>query len=103
MSAIDVNTRDGLGRTTADDSHRLKIVFVGRRWWFNAWLANWLNQHYDLCAIVFVEENCRSWTWQIEEIRKRVRRKGILRTVDELLFQIVYRFWYERKETDVCR
>src|SRR5689334_20565812 len=76
----------------------MKVIFVGRKWSFNVGLANWLNQHYDLSAVFYIETKSNSITARLREYRNRVVRRGIVRACDEILFQLFYRIWLEQKE-----
>jgi hypothetical protein len=76
----------------------MKVIFVGRKWSFNVGLANWLAGHFDLRAVFYVETKSNSVTARLREYRDRVRRRGIVRTCDEVLFQLFYRVWHEQKE-----
>lgn len=76
----------------------LKVIFVGRKWSFNVGLANWLNTYYDLQAVFYIETNSNSITARLREYRDRANRRGIVRTGDEILFQLFYRLWHEQKE-----
>ena len=83
------------------DAKAMKIVFVGRRTGFNMGIVNWLDENYTLCAALFIEEDWSSRRARINEVRKRVKRLGVLRVFDELLFYGFYSLWCGRREGEL--
>ena len=80
------------------DAKEMKVVFVGRRTGVNTGIIKWLDENYTLCAVFFVEEDWSSRKARIKEVRRRVKRLGVLRVFDELLFCGFYSLWYGRRE-----
>jgi methionyl-tRNA formyltransferase len=69
----------------------MRIVFVGRENFANHCFANWIAQHHELCAYFKADVSRYTGNYRRKWLRNRVRRKGLLRTVDEMLFQMYYR------------
>jgi methionyl-tRNA formyltransferase len=76
----------------------MKVVFVGRQWEFNAGLIRWLNKHYDLRAALYIETDSSSFRYRIKQVKQRIARCGLLRALDETIFQLIYKVLRERKE-----
>lgn len=77
---------------------QMKVVFVGRRWEFNAGLIRWLDKHYDLRAALYIETDCDSLRYRIKQLKQHIARRGLLRAFDETLFQLAYKVLRERRE-----
>ena len=80
------------------DSKEMKVVFVGRRTGVNMGIIDWLDKNYTFCAAFFIEEGWSSRKARMKEVKKRIRRHGFLRTLDELLFFGFYTLWNGKKE-----
>ena len=80
------------------DPKRMKVVFVGRRTGVNMGIIDWLDEHYTFCAAFFIEEDWSSRKARMKEVRRRIKRLGVLRTLDELLFFGFYTLWHGKKE-----
>lgn len=75
---------------TLGDPKSMRVAFVGRRTGFNGGFIRWLDEHYTLAGVFFIEEDWRERSAQLREVRRRVKRLGFVRVVDELLFLIYY-------------
>jgi len=83
----------------------LKTAFIGNENFFDHMICEWLSEHTDLSLIVWT--NDLSWAGGtgidrkkrvIKRFINRARRRGGLRTLDELLYYVVYRRFLQRKE-----
>ena len=73
----------------------LKTVFIGSRNEFNQVLVHWLSQRVDLCGVVWTQSTRwqRTWKGRWTRARKRMRRYGVLKVVNEALcFLYIHRF-----------
>jgi len=74
-----------------DESHNsLRVLFVGRDNPFNRGVAKWAEDNFHLVACFFNEDDRFSIRSRWKVILRRIKRYGILRTLDQLLFQV---FW----------
>jgi len=87
-----------LGGKSLNDPGQMRVLFAGRDNPFNRGIASWLAQRYDLIACYFLEPDRFSVKEIIKFIRNRIRRNGILQTMDELAFQVVDRSFIRRSE-----
>jgi hypothetical protein len=79
----------------------LRTVFIGSKNDFDDVLVDWLAQRTELVAAVWLDPERwrKSWRGRLGFVRKRLKRKGFFRTVDEAAFYLVYqRFYAEREE-----
>ena len=75
---------------TRPDPKQMRVVFVGRRTGFNGGFIRWLDEHYTLAGVLFIEEDWRERSAKVREVRRRVKRLGLYRALDELLFYTYY-------------
>ncbi len=83
---------------TRPDPKQMRVVFVGRRTGFNGGFIRWLDEHYTLVGVFFIEEDWRERSAQLREVRRRVKRLGLLRVADELLFYVYYVWRFGKEE-----
>ena len=83
--------------TTRDPKH-MRVAFVGRRTGFNGGFIRWLDEHYTLVGVYFIEEDWPETGARVREIRRRVKRLGVLRVIDELLFLTYYVLRFGKEE-----
>ncbi|MBT5536292.1 hypothetical protein HOK31_24695 [Candidatus Poribacteria bacterium] len=83
--------------TTRDPKH-MRVAFVGRRTGFNGGFIRWLDEHYTLVGVYFIEEDWPEAAARAREVRRRVKRLGVLRVVDELLFLSYYVLRFGKEE-----
>src|ERR1051325_4706120 len=79
----------------------LRTVFIGSKNDFDDVLVDWLGQRTELVACVWLDPERwrKSWRGRAGFIQKRLKRKGLRRTLDEAAFFLVYqRFFAEREE-----
>lgn len=69
--------------------HPMRVLFVGRDNAFNRGICAWLDVHFDLVGAFFNEPDRFTPRSRIRKVRARIRRYGLLRAVDELVFQFV--------------
>ncbi len=80
------------------DPKQMKVVFIGRRWSFNTGIVQWLAENYTLCGVFYIEEESSSLKWRIDQIRQRIKKGGLLRACDEIVFRAFYHLVYGRQE-----
>jgi hypothetical protein len=76
----------------------MKIVFIVRENSFNLGIIEWLSEYYTLSASFFTEVNRMRLSYRINRIKKRMKKYGLIRVVDELAFHAFYRAFYLRKD-----
>ena len=76
----------------------MRVAFVGRRTGFNGGLIQWLDKHYTLVGIFFIEEDWPQTSARLREVRRRIRRLGVLPVLDELVFLVYYVLRFGKEE-----
>jgi hypothetical protein len=78
----------------------LKAVFIGSRWPFDEILVHWLAQRTDLVGVVWTETSPWQKTWRsrLAFARRRSRRYGLLKVLDETLFYLHYHRFVKRRD-----
>jgi hypothetical protein len=83
----------------------LKTAFIGNENFFDHMICEWLSEHTDLSLIVWTNDLSWAGGTGIDRKKKvlrrfvnRSRRRGSLRTLDELLYYVVYRRFFQRQE-----
>ncbi|MBA3354726.1 MAG: hypothetical protein H0U18_02060 [Pyrinomonadaceae bacterium] len=83
----------------------LKTAFIGNENFFDHMICEWLSEHTDLSLIVWTNKLSWAGGTGIERKKKvlkrfinRARRRGSLRTLNELLYYVIYRNFLQRKE-----
>lgn len=77
----------------------LRCVFIGSKNDFDENLIHWLSQRTEIAGVVWT----KSAMWQhslkgkINFARRRKKQKGIIKTVDEILFYLYFHQFLERK------
>jgi Formyl transferase len=81
---------------------RLRTMFVGSRNAFDELLVDWLAARTDLRGVIWTTSTKwrHSWRGRLDFVRTRLRRRGPLRTLDEMAFSAVYRRWQRERDVD---
>jgi len=66
----------------------LKCVFMGRRNLFNQRVADWLSEHVELAGIVWTDTARRTMAWRWRWLRRSMKRHGVVRTLDCIMFRL---------------
>jgi methionyl-tRNA formyltransferase len=74
----------------------MRVVFVGRQSYANNCFANWLARHHDV--IGFFRADGRRYTirHRASWVRRRVQRGGVLRAIDQILYQLYFNAFQKR-------
>jgi methionyl-tRNA formyltransferase len=81
----------------------LRIVFIGRRNFMNHCFANWLAARHEVVGYFPADVARRSLQNHLRWLRRRLRRVGIFRTVDQVLYQVHYRLFQEPTDRVLMR
>jgi hypothetical protein len=78
----------------------LRAVFIGSKNEFDKMLVHWLAQRTELVGVVWTRSTAwrRSWSGRLGFARKRIRRYGVLKAADELLFHLHYHAFLNRSD-----
>ncbi|PJF26823.1 MAG: hypothetical protein CUN53_06390 [Phototrophicales bacterium] len=76
----------------------MRIVFVGRQNFTNHCFANWLSQRHQVVAYFRADMERHQPGYQWKWLQKRIKRKGIIRAIDEFLFQLYYNVYQTRMD-----
>jgi hypothetical protein len=68
----------------------LRSVFIGSRNRFDEALVHWLAQRTELAGVVWTASWRRSRAGRLAFARRRLRRRGVLKTLDEALFHVYF-------------
>jgi hypothetical protein len=70
----------------------LRVIFVGSRNSFDDVLVDWLAKKSNLVGIVWTQSTAwqQSWSGRLKFAKRRLRRRGLLKTIDETLFYFFY-------------
>lgn len=83
----------------------LKTVFIGSRNDFDEVLVHWLAQRTHLVGVVWT--NAASWRktrkQRLQFVQRRLRRYGLLKVLDEILFYYYYRRYFLRGDMEALR
>lgn len=77
----------------------VKILFAGRDNPFNRGMINWLNDHFQVVAVYFLEPDRFSLSARWRKMRRRARRYGWLTALDELAFHAADRLYIRNGES----
>ena len=81
----------------------MRIVFIGRRNFANHCFANWLSHRHEVVAYFRADMKRYTSGHRREWLRKRVARGGVLRTLDQVLFQIHYNLFQQKMNERLLR
>ena len=82
----------------------MRIVFIGRDNSFNRKYLNELFKEHEIVCCLFVEIDRFTFKGRSKKIKNRIKRKGLLRVIDELAFQFYSSFILRgRKEKKLKR
>jgi hypothetical protein len=83
----------------------LRTAFIGNENFFDHMICEWLSEHTDLSLIVWTNDLSWAGGTGVERKKKvlrrfmtRARRRGSLRTLNELLYYVAYRRFLQRGE-----
>lgn len=74
----------------------MRIVFVGRENFQNHCFANWLSGEHEVCAYFRADSERYTMRYRYKWLRRRIRKVGLLRALDELLYQFYHRLFLYR-------
>jgi len=77
----------------------LKTVFIGAKNDFDDMLVHWLSQRSDVVGAVWLDPWAwqRSWRGRIDFVKRRLRRRGLLATLDEIAYFFAFKVFLERR------
>jgi len=81
----------------------MKVVFVGRRNFMNHCFANWLAERHEVCAYFQADMNRYTRSYKRAWLRKRIKRYGLIRALDEALFQVYRNRFKVQKDSGLMR
>jgi len=81
----------------------VRIVFIGRRNFMNHCFANWLAARHQVVAFFEADIARRSLQNHVRWLQRRMRRVGLARTIDQVLYQIHYRLFQEPTDRELMR
>src|ERR671924_442985 len=86
----------------------LRTGFVGSDNFFDRYLCEWLREHSDLRLIVWTDQlrwaaKPRRWRKAALRYRRRARRYGWARAVDEIIYYAIYRTFLRQGDTRQLR
>jgi hypothetical protein len=94
--------RQGLGSGSQEIlcAFVLKTVFIGSRNTFNLMLVDWLAQRTELVGAIWIDASRwqRTWRGRRDFVRRRIRRYGVRKTLDEIAFFIYYHRFHAARE-----
>jgi len=76
----------------------MKILFAGRDNSFNRKIVDELSAEHEVVACFFLEPNRRKFSNRYKRILARIKRYGIIRVMDELLFHVFDRTYIRKPE-----
>ncbi len=68
----------------------MRIVFIGRSNFANHCFANWLAQHHEVVAYFQADMTRYTSNYRWQWLKRRAKRGGWLRAIDQMLFQLYY-------------
>jgi methionyl-tRNA formyltransferase len=79
------------------------VVFVGRHNFANHFFAEWLSQRHDVVA--FFRADTRRYTipYRLRWVKRRLRRNGLLRTIDQVLYSLYFTLCQKRTDERLMR
>jgi hypothetical protein len=82
------------------DALMLRTVFIGSKNEFDKMLVHWLAERTELVGVVWTRSTAwrRSWRGRLDFAGKRVRRYGVVKAADELLFHLHYHAFVNRND-----
>ena len=75
----------------------VRVIFAGRNNSFNRKFVTELFRDHELISCLFLEVGRESWGARLNKIRRRMKRYGIVRVVDELAFHVVDRVFHRKR------
>ena len=75
----------------------MKVIFVGRNNSFNRQFACELFRDQELTSCLFVEGGRNTFAGRYKKIRRRMKRNGFFRVVDELAFHVYDRIFHAKR------
>ena len=79
----------------------LNTVFFGSKNDFNQVLVHWLSQKTNLTGVVWISSTAwqRTWSGRLAFARRRFRRYGLLKVINETLFFLYYHSFIKKDDT----
>ena len=79
----------------------LKTVFFGSKNDFNQTLVHWLSQKTNLTGVVWIRATAwqKTWSGRLAFARRRFRRYGLLKVINETLFFLYYHRFIQKDDT----
>ena len=81
-----------------NNNKNIKIIFVGRNNDFNRGIIEWINNNFNLLYVFFIDQNNYKIHRIFKKLKKRIKRLGVLRVIDELLFRLFYLIFIQPKD-----
>ena len=80
----------------------LRTVFIGSRNDFDDMLVHWLSQRTDVVGAVWLDASLwqRDWSSRMGFFQQRLRKRGVLKTLDEAAYFLVFRAFLEAKAAE---
>jgi methionyl-tRNA formyltransferase len=76
----------------------VRIVFVGRSNFMNHCFANWLAERHEVAAFFRADSARYTLRHRLRWMRRRVKRAGLIRTVDQALYTLYYQLFQQRTD-----
>ena len=74
----------------------MRVIFAGRNNSFNRKIAKELFRDHELISCLFLEEGRGNFSARLNRIRRRMKRYGVLRALDELAFHVYDRIFHKK-------
>jgi hypothetical protein len=78
----------------------LRTIFIGSKSKFSDLLVHWLAQRTNVVGVIWLEPELwrRTWRTRLAFLRWRIRRRGVLKALDETAFYLVYGLFFRRRD-----
>ncbi len=77
----------------------MRILFIGRKNFTNHCFANWIGQYHELVGYFQADITRYSSDYRQKWLQRRIKRGGLLKTVDQMMYTLYYRaFQYETNQ-----
>lgn len=81
----------------------MRVVFVGRAGYTNHCIANWLADRHELVAYFRADVKMQTFEYRRKWLLRRINREGLLRGVDQWLYQLYYRAFERKRNYNITR
>jgi len=80
----------------------LKTIFIGAKNDFDDMLVHWLSERTEVVGAVWLDPHAwrGSWSGRMGFLKKRIRRRGVLKALDEAAYFFVFNAFLEREAAE---